>query len=45
MTLIDKNGDFEIYFSNWTQTYSVYKNGIFLIDNKIKYSEVESYIK
>lgn len=42
--LIKENKGFEVYFNANTQSYSVYKDGKFLIGNKYKFSDVSSYL-
>lgn len=44
MIRIVQNKGFEIYFNSSKQTYSVYKSGVLVIDNKYKYSDVKSYV-
>lgn len=40
----NKNG-FVVYWNCDTQTYSVYKDGYFVIGYKFKFSDVKSYIE
>ena len=44
MHLVGTKDDFAVYFHTNKQSYSVYKSGKLLIDNKYKYSEVKSYL-
>ena len=44
MILVKQNKGFEIYFNANTQSYSVFKDGKFLIGNKYKFSDVKSYL-
>jgi hypothetical protein len=44
MILVKQNKGFEIYFNPNTQSYSVFKDGKFLIGNKYKFSQVKSYL-
>jgi hypothetical protein len=42
--LVGHKGGFQVYFNPNTQTYSVYKDGKFVIGNKFKFSQVKSYL-
>ena len=42
--LVGQKGGFQVYFNPNSQTYSVYKDGQFLIGNKFKFSQVKSYL-
>jgi len=44
MKLVAESKGFQIYFNTTDQTYSVYKDGLFLIGGKCRYSEVEIYL-
>lgn len=44
MKLVGKCNEFEIYFDCNKQYYSVYKDGMLIIDKKYKYSDVNSYL-
>jgi hypothetical protein len=44
LKLIAENNGFRVYFNTTKQEYSVFKNGKLIIDKKIKFSEVKSYI-
>ena len=44
MILVKQNKGFQIYFNANTQSYSVFKNGKFLIGNEHKFSDVKSYL-
>ena len=44
MILVKENKGFEVYFDSNSQTYSVTKDGKFLIGNKYKFSQVKSYL-
>ena len=44
MLLVKENKGFVVYFNANTQSYSVYKDGKFLIGNKYKFSDVSSYL-
>ena len=41
---VGSNDGFDVYFDADSQSYSVYKDGKFLIGNKYKFSEVKSYL-
>ena len=45
MYLVGSNKGFEVYFNAKSQTYSVFKDEKLLLDNKYKFSQVESYLK
>lgn len=44
MILIGSKNDFQVYFKVNTQSYSVYKNGSYIIGNKYSFSDVKSYL-
>ena len=44
MILVKENNGFAVYFDCNNQTYSVFKEGKLLIENKHKFSQVKSYI-
>ena len=44
MLLVKENKGFQVYFNANTQSYSVFKDGKFLIGNKHKFSYVKSYL-
>ncbi|MEN9445933.1 MAG: hypothetical protein RL728_445 [Bacteroidota bacterium] len=44
MILVKENKGFAVYFDSNSQTYSVTKDGKFLIGNKYKFSQVKSYL-
>lgn len=44
MKLVGNNKEFRVYFNANDQTYTVFKNGKFLIGNKYKFSDVKSYL-
>lgn len=44
MFLVKENRDFAVFFDCNTQSYTVFKDGKFLIGNKFKYSQVKSYV-
>jgi len=44
MILVGTKHDFKVFFDCGSQSYSVYKNGQFLIGNKYKFSEVKTYL-
>lgn len=44
MKLIKENKGFAVYFDTNKQTYSVFKDGKFLIGNKYKFTQVKSYL-
>jgi hypothetical protein len=44
MILVQENKGFAVYFDSNSQTYSVTKDGKFLIGNKYKFSQVKSYL-
>lgn len=44
MILVNENKGFAVYFDANTQTYSVFKDGKFLIGNKYKFSQIKSYL-
>ena len=44
MILVKENKEFKVYFNAKSQSYSVYKDGRFLIGNKYKVSDVKSYL-
>ena len=44
MILVKENKGFQVYFNSNTQSYSVFKDGKFLIGNKHKFSDVKSYL-
>lgn len=45
LKFIGEKDDFTVYFDPIHQTYSVYKDGKFLIGNKYKYSDIRSYLE
>lgn len=45
MKLIAENKGFQIYFDFHAQVYNVFKDGVFLIGDKNKYSQVKSYVE
>lgn len=45
MVLIKENKGFSVYFNANTQTYSVYKEGKFIIGNKFKFADVKTYVE
>lgn len=44
MILLKENKEFQVYFNVNTQSYSVFKDGKFLIGDKYKFSDVKSYL-
>ena len=44
MIRVGQNKGFEVYFDANTQSYSVFKDGKFLIGNKYKFSQIKSYL-
>ena len=44
MFLVKENRGFAIFFEPQSQSYSVFKDGKFLIGDKFKYSQVKSYV-
>ena len=42
--LVKENKGFQVYFNTNTQSYSVFKDGKFLIGDKHKFSDVKSYL-
>ncbi len=46
MILVGKNElmDFSVYFNANYQTYSVYKGNKFLIGNKYRFADIQSYL-
>ena len=44
MLLVKENKGFQVYFNANTQSYSVFKDGKFLIGNKHKFSDVKYYL-
>ena len=44
MILVKQNKGFQVYFDANTQSYSVFKDGKFLIGNKHKFNGVKSYL-
>lgn len=44
MFLVKEDRGFEVFFDCNTQSYTVFKDGKFLIGNKFKYSQVKSYV-
>jgi len=44
MLLVKQKNGFSIYFNANTQSYSVFKDGKFLIGDKYKFSDVKSYL-
>ena len=42
--LVKENKGFKVYFNTNTQSYSVFKDGKFLIGDKDKFSDVKSYL-
>ena len=42
--MIGENKGFQIYFDCTKQSYSVFKDGKFLIGNKYRYSDVKCYL-
>lgn len=42
---VDSKDGFTVYFNPNTQSYSVYKDGAFIIGNKYRYSDVKSYVE
>lgn len=44
MILIGENKGFQVYFNSNTQSYTVIKDGKFLIGNKYRFKEVKSYL-
>ena len=44
MILVKENKGFQVYFNSNTQSYSVFKDGKFLIGSKHKFSDVKSYL-
>jgi hypothetical protein len=44
MILVKENKGFAVYFDCNNQTYTVTKDGKFLIGNKHKFSQVKSYL-
>ena len=45
MVLVKENNGFAVYFDCNNQTYSVFKEGKLLIENKCKFIQVKSYIE
>ena len=44
MILVKENKGFAVYFDYNSQTYTVTKDGKFLIGNKHKFSQIKSYL-
>jgi hypothetical protein len=44
MILVGSNKGFSVYFTVNAQTYTVFKDGKFLIGDKYKFREVKSYL-
>jgi hypothetical protein len=43
--LVGQKDGFQVYFNPNSQTYSVYKDGKFLIGNKFKFSQVTIFVR
>jgi hypothetical protein len=44
MILVGENRGFEVYFSPNNQKYTIFKDGKFLIGDKYRFRDVQSYI-
>jgi hypothetical protein len=44
MVVVSENKGFQIVFDAYTQTYTVYRDGKFIIGNKYRFVDVSTYV-